>query len=45
MTRPKFSNKTETELLSYKSPKQSGFLCRLIGRVFYVSKYHKKGGW
>jgi len=45
MTRPKFSNRTETELIAHKSPKLASFLSRWIGRVFYISKYHKKGGW
>ena len=40
---PRFSNKTEAELLAYKAPKRASFLSRL-GRLLHISKYRKQGG-
>ena len=41
---PKFSNKTEAELLAYKAPKRASFLSRWVGRLLHISKYRKQGG-
>lgn len=40
---PRFSNKTEAELLAYKAPKRASFLYRLA-RMLRISKYRKQGG-
>lgn len=41
---PKFSNKTEAELLTYKAPKRAGLLSRWVARVTHTGKYRKQGG-